>query len=248
MDLSFIQSIGQMWAIPSGVGVLFFILGKLINGFDATDVEIILMTNSKRFSLFILKIITISSPPAIIVSFILLMDGSVKVEKTWEIWVLLGLPFFLYFFVFLIANALMKILTAIFRRRGKFYVSFPEKNETWYIIRRPNRKEILLKDKNNGYLYYDIKKIKELVIYREQIYLSGKLKRTYDFLARHTVIKLATLTILSVICYVGGLFSVENASLAISLLSVGAISFLCLICSAIVLSNSLETKKSEAKR
>ncbi|MCM3024626.1 hypothetical protein [Heyndrickxia ginsengihumi] len=152
--------------IPLGLIILSSLITG-INNINATDIEKRLMTDAQKLKIFILIILgTFIFLSAYI--FGLYVITSPEVLKEFSIQAIIFASMFLSGIAEIIVFLIFNLVVVFLKRKYQFYIIID--GSKWYIARRQNKKEILLRDKDNmKYLSYEFSKIKRNIFYKEVI-------------------------------------------------------------------------------
>lgn len=173
--------------------ILVCILKMSIDNMDMRGVERKILTKSKQYSIEFSQILITATVFGICLELFVILFKP-EMLKGNSLSTLTLMIMLMSFIMLIICYVLAVTLAKIFNFRFKYYIKIPENEiETkWYIIRRINKKHLLLSDENTKYRFFSFDNLIDYTIHREAKNINKRLE-IYNYFAKKSIIALCGL-------------------------------------------------------
>lgn len=159
---------GPIGVIP--VVIIFLSFG--INNFNALSVEIRLMTNVKKISIFLYYLIFVSIIVAFILELSLIFTAGVNITNYTELFTSSVAAFVVALGITIGTFVIIFIVVKLMGYKKTFFIKDDSLDENkWFIIRRVDSQRILLSDNDNSFKFIQLDDLKDITITSEDVQL-----------------------------------------------------------------------------
>ena len=189
---------GPIGVIP--VVIIFLSFG--INNFNALSVEIRLMTNVKKISIFLYYLIFVSIIVAFILELSLIFTAGVNISNYTELFTSSVAAFVVALGITIGTFVIIFIVVKLMGYKKTFFIKDDSLDENkWFIIRRVDSQRILLSDNVNSYRFIQLDDLKNTIITSEDVQLTELPSNIEDFITKNKIL-------IYLICLIGLLTSI----------------------------------------
>lgn len=128
--------------------LLLFIITYAVNNWDVTELENKLMTNFQKVKIVSSVLFLVSIGAAILsvsIEWLKENENDTKLEFDYELLLMAIVFLVIYFLIGIIGYAFVRLIVFIITNKTNYYITFENPNEKWYVVRRVNKKYILVK-------------------------------------------------------------------------------------------------------
>lgn len=150
------------------ISVLTMFLKTVIDTFNMRAVEKIRFTNSKSMIIHFSQIVLLSLAFTIVFDLFLISDKSFNWGNSNNLRINLIASFILMFIIIFVVYVIVYIYVQLISLKVKFFI-IDDKKQKWTIVRRVNRKTILLEGESNNFKFWNFNDLNEEEFFEELI-------------------------------------------------------------------------------